>query len=164
MTTLRPNNVDRPRENANFLPLFAALVLLTPAARAQTRSDAVNLNSSSGAAVNWNTNPAHWERVIQQRTNAPALRLGKSDWQANGPLIEGLRRRRSTENRSLGKRLVSLPIVRLFVPGPMPSPPGGGRYLLWGESDRPWITVAQGAPAGDPAVTHEAQSLISFGR
>jgi hypothetical protein len=162
MTTTRPNHVDSANENAKLLSLLVALFFFGPPAFAQNQSTTVT--SASGPTATWNTNPEHWERVLRTPADSPPLKLGKSDWTLSGPITDGLRRRRSAPDRSLGKRILSLPIVRLFVPGPMPTPPGGGRYLLWGDSDRPWITVAQGAPAGDPAVTHEAKSLISFGR
>lgn len=156
------NNRSTPDRGAARAWLFIIVTLLGSTVCLPAQSDSAELQSSTPS--NWNTNPAHWERMIEQRKTTSALRIGKSDFTITGPLVEGLRRQRSTGPRSLGKRLVSLPIVRWFVPGPMPSPPGGGRYLLWGESDRPWASVAQGVPAGDPAVTHEARALISVSR
>lgn len=156
------NNRSTPDRGATRAWLFILVTLLGSTVWLPAQSDSAELESSTPS--NWNTNPAHWERMIEQRKTSSALQIGKSDFTITGPLVDGVRRKRTTGERSLGKRLLGLPIVRLFVPLPMPSPPGGGRYLLWGESDRPWVSVAQGVPAGDPAVTHEARALISVSR
>ena len=118
------------------------------------------------AQTQWNTDRKYWERVLREPKELPDVKIGKSDFVISGPLIDGLRRWRSSPDLSLGKRILRLPIVRLFVPLPMPSPPGGGRYFLWGESTRPWTAVAEGAVAGDLStpVNHEARSLISISR
>lgn len=146
--------------NRGAMPAVLILVILMVTTLGlSAQSDSAELKSS-----NWNTNPAHWERMLDQHKASTALQIGRSDFTLSGPLVDGVRRSRTTDERSLGKRLLGLPVVRLFVPLPMPSPPGGGRYLLWGESDRPWTSVAQGVPARDPAVTHEARALISVSR
>ena len=149
-----------------LLPVF--LVTLAFFARAEDSKPKYGVATSPKAETGWNTNPAYWERVLGQKRDAPELRIGKSGFVMSGPLLEGVRRQRSSGDRSVGKRLLGLPIVRLFVPGPMPSPPGGGQYLRWGESDRPWIAIAEGGAPGSSTsnpVTHEARtSLISIVR
>ena len=84
------------------------------------------------------------------------------------PIIEGLIPRRPPPGASLGKKILNLPVVRLFAPQPMPEPPGGGHYFLWSEpSTRPWASVAAGVPVVDPAdpITHEpAASFISVSK
>lgn len=141
-----------------------ALVFAGSALSASAQTTTAQVSTEGSASSQWNTNPKYWERLLEERKAASGIQLGQSDWQVTGPVVNALKQRPLPANASRGKRFLNLPIVRLFVPRPMPTPPGGGRYFLWGESDRPWVAVAQGAPAGDPAVTHEAQSLISISR
>ena len=146
-------------------PALALLLAATYCLEAADKLESATTNA--GPSVNWNTNPAHWERQIEQRQPSSAVRLGKSDFTVSGPLVDGLRRQRSAAGRSLGKRLLSLPVVRLFVPQPMPSPPGGGPYFLWGERDASWASFSKSpAPLGntDNPIHREASgSLISVG-
>lgn len=77
------------------------------------------------------------------------ITLGKSDFVVTAPLIEGLRPLRHTEGMSPGQKFLHLPVIRLFVPGPMPSPPGGtGKYFAWrsSEIDEPWEVRASRPP------------------
>ena len=150
----------------NLLPLTILLVsvLSLRAEETQSTQSKFNATASPKARAEWNTNPAHWDQIISQKRETPELRIGKSDYVVSGPLIQGLRRQRASADRSLGKKILGLPIVSWFVPQPMPSPPGGGKYFRWGESDRPWTAIASGAApgSGNDAVTHEAKtSLIS---
>ncbi len=155
--------------NAKLL-LSTSLAALAAIAQAQDSQPKSGVTVSATTRTEWNTNPAYWERILIPKTDSPELRIGKSDWVVKGPLLEGIRRPRSTgerrpSERTAGRRLLSLPIVRLLVPQPIAAPPGGGRYLLWGESDRPWLALAEGTPAGTTANTlnHEARtSLISI--
>lgn len=144
---------------------FIGAILLGSMLRLSAQTDSAELNSST--ASTWNTNPAHWERRLEQRKESTALRLGKSDFAISGPLVDGLRRQRTAGERSLGRRLLGLPVVRLFVPQPMPAPPGGGRYLLWGERDQSWTSYSRApAPLGttdNPIHRDSGTALISVG-
>ena len=153
--------------------LPAILLAAALAARAEEQKAKVEgtkpkfeVTTSPKAASSWNTSPAHWDQIISRKRETPELRIGKSDYKVSGVLIQGIRRQRSSADLSLGKKFLRLPVVSWFVPQPMPSPPGSGKYFRWGESDRPWVDVASGAaPGSDPAVTHEAKtSLISIQR
>lgn len=150
------------------LLLPASLLALAVIAQAEDSSPKSTVSTSASSRTEWNTSPDYWERVLVQKREGQELRLGKSGWAIKGPVIEGARRQRSTGERSTSQRLLGLPIVRLFVPQPTTLPPGGGKYLLWGESDRPWLAVAEAAASGSASgnpVTHEARtSLISIGR
>ena len=148
------------------LLLVFAVMSLAHAAAARDEQSTFNATASHRARTQWNTDPKYWERVLREPKEFSDLQIGRSDYMVSGPLVEGLRRRRSSPDLSLGKRLLRLPVVRLLVPLPMASPPGGGRYFLWGESSRPWTMVAEGAVAGDLSnpMTHEARSLISISR
>ena len=149
------------------LLLPAILLALAPFAQAEDPQPKYGVATSTPGRTEWNTNPAYWERALSEKRVSPEVRLGKSGFVIRGPVVEGFRRQRSAGDRNLGKRLLGLPIVRLFVPQPMASPPGGGKYFCWGESDRPWTAIATGAVAGDLSnpVRHEARtSLISISR
>jgi len=81
---------------------------------------------------------------------APVIALGKSDFVLSGPLVAGFRRLPPQENLTRAQRFLRLPIIRLFVPGPMERPPGGtGKYFAWrnDDSDLPW-TLAASRPVG----------------
>lgn len=159
------NNRSAPDRGAAHTWLFIIVTLLSSTLCVPAQSDSVELKSST--PPNWNTNPAHWERMIEQRKASSALQIGKSDFTISGPLVDGVRRKRTSGERSLGKRLLGLPVVRLFVPQPMPSPPGGGRYFLWGERDQSWASISRApAPLGNtdnPIHREVSGSLISIG-
>ncbi len=148
-----------------FVILGALLVGASLAARADEESS-YSVSGSAKAQSQWNTDPRYWEKVLHESKEFPDVKLGKSDFTVGGPLVDGLRRRKSSPDLSLGKRFLRLPIVRLFVPQPMPSPPGGGRYFVWGDSSRPWTALAEGVVAADPSnpLTREPRSLISIRR
>jgi hypothetical protein len=158
-------NQSHPGRGDPRLRLFIIAFLLASTIWLPAQTNSMELNSST--STSWNTNPAHWERMIEQRKTSSALRIGKSDFTISGPLVDGLRRKRFTGERSLGKRLLGLPVVRLFVPQPMPSPPGGGRYFCWGERAESWSSISKApAPLGntDNPIHHEAVgTLISIG-
>ena len=162
---LKPKS-DAAMNVKQLLP--ATLLALAALAQAEVSPPKSGVATSTTARTEWNTNPAYWERVLIQKGEAQGLRIGLGDWRVKGAIIEGLHRERSTGDRSAGQRLLGLPIVRLLVPQPMAPPPGGGRYFRWGESDRSWVAIAQGAaPANSSSnpLTHEARtSLISIGR
>jgi hypothetical protein len=83
------------------------------------------------------------------RRAAPVIALGKSDFVLGGPLVAGFRRLPYQADLSRGQKFLRLPIIRLFVPGPMENPPGGtGKYFAWRNEDSAsaW-TVAASRPA-----------------
>ena len=74
----------------------------------------------------------------------PPLSLSEGDVKLSGPLVDTFRLQARTENqpnRSLGQRILDLPVVNLFVPQPWPKPTRGGRYFAWGGRDVPWMLV-----------------------
>jgi hypothetical protein len=148
-----------------FLPIFSALALF---ARAGEPPAELDTPASFKAATGWHTDPKHWDQLLRERNDSPGLRIGKSDFAISGSIIEGLRSRRSSLDRNLGQKLLSFPVVRLFVPQRMPSAPGGGgKYFAWGQSSRPWASIASGSSPGSALnlIKHEPQnSLISIGR
>jgi len=88
--------------------------------------------------LDWD-DPKWWEAMRQK---SPGISLGKSDFVANGPLVETFRvAPRSSGERNLGEKILNLPIVNLFVPQPMPVSRGEGKYFAWGERPLPWAAV-----------------------
>lgn len=133
--------------NAKFL----ALALFFGATLACAASDVpaqTNTSLSSMPGTSWNTNSMLWLDLTSGTNQPSVLRLGNSDFTMSGPLIEGFRRQPASESRSLGHKLLSLPVVRLLVPQRLPSPPSGGRYFAWHDSRRAWTSIATGSPPG----------------
>jgi len=77
---------------------------------------------------------------LTKKTESPLVTLAKTDFTVTGPLIDGLRPLGHSADLSPGRKFLRLPIIRLFVPGPMPSPPGTGKYFAWraSDNDEPW--------------------------
>jgi hypothetical protein len=144
--------------------LFAAVCFAATGARAEETGASDRFKSAAEIAP-WSSKNEmeRYEHILREKPEPSGIQLGKGDYVMTGPLIDGIRRKKLPPDASVGRRLLGLPIVRLFVPQPMPSPPGGGRYFRWGKSDLPWTAVAGGAVSteADP-VRHEAKtSLIS---
>ena len=119
-----------------LLCLFAA----TTAFAADTPSD---YTATTLPPLRVNTDPAHWDKIITRNQNSPTIALGKSDFAITGPLIEGFRPLHNHEELSRGRRFLRLPLIRLFVPGPMENPPGGtGKYFAWRNSPLAWPVAA----------------------
>lgn len=152
-------------KTARLLVVMASLVVagIAPAGDAPSTH---NVRISPQAQTPWTTDPKYWESTLREPKEYRDLRIGRSDFVIRGPFVDALRRRRPSSDPSPGRRFLRLPVVRLFVPQPMPSPPGGGRYFLWGEGSRPWSTLAEGAAAGDLSnpVTREARPLFWISR
>lgn len=149
--------------------MLIAILIISSATFAYAGESKGGFQSSSipKSQSGWNTNLVYWNRVISEQTKSPTLRIGKSDFAVEGSLISGLSQRAVEPNSSVGRKLFSLPVVRLFVPQPVPYPPEGGKYFRWGESSRPWVSIAEagGGAGADNAVNHEPQAvLFSIGR
>ena len=97
------------------------------------------------------------EEFLEQK---PArLTLGKTDFVMSGALVETFRTQpRSPGERTRVQKFLSLPIVNMFVPEPMPKPGRGGIYFAWGQRDEPWAAVSARASSGPQG------SLISVSR
>jgi hypothetical protein len=108
--------------------------------------------ASFGASteVKPSTNPRS-EVPLQQR--ATPLKLGKSDYTVSGPLVDTFRLKpRVQTERSLGRKILDLPIINMFVPEPWPKTTRQGKYFAWGERDQPWATTVERRPAGPSGV------------
>ena len=96
------------------------------------------------------TNP-RWEAPVEQRP-AP-LKLGKSDYTVSGPLVDTFRLKpRRLQERSLGRKILDLPIINMFVPEPWPKTTRQGKYFAWGEREQPWAATVERRPAGPSGV------------
>lgn len=95
--------------------------------------------------------PPKWE--LPAAEPLPPLKLGKSDYSVSGPLIDTFRLKpRENEERSLGRKLLDLPIINIFVPEPMPRPTRQGAYFAWGNRDVPWAVTAERSISGPVGV------------
>ena len=95
--------------------------------------------------------PPSWDEPVKQ--NPPRLTLGRSDSAVSGPLVDTFRLgRRAAEEPTLGRRLLGLPIINIFVPEPMPKPPREGVYFAWGERDVPWSVLCEPSRPGPQGV------------
>jgi hypothetical protein len=150
------------------LLLLAALLTVFGSARADEKAERTDQFKSAAEIAPWpsKNDVRHWERVLREKPESSGVQIGKSGYTASGPLVDAVRRRKSLPGDSLGRRILRAPVVRLFVPQPMPKPPGGGKYFHWGDSEHSWTTVVTGRAPGhisNPEVTHEARtSLLSI--
>ena len=73
-----------------------------------------------------------WQNFITPRKDVSVIAIGRSDFVFSGPLVSGFRRLPPEEGLSRTRRFLRLPVIRLFVPGPMERPPEGGpKYFAW---------------------------------
>jgi hypothetical protein len=118
--------------------------LLVSAQEVQTKLD---MYAPIKLSTEWKYSPAIWDQFSGISSNrTPEIPIGRSSLTLGGPLIQTFQRPRDWSDLSRGEKFLSLPIINLFVPQPMPRPPGGtGKYFKWGESDQSWATVAESA-------------------
>jgi hypothetical protein len=121
--------------------LFGA-PLLVSAQEFQTKLD---MYAPVKLSQEWKYSPTIWDQYSGISSNQlPEISLGRSRITLGGPLIQTFQRPRDWSDLSRGEKFLSLPIINLFVPQPMPRPSGTGKYFKWrGESDQSWATVAQ---------------------
>jgi len=149
-----------------IVPAFLLASLLPMVAEeAQTEFDA---SAPVKASTEWKPNPALRRDLLHIKRDHPTVTIGRTEFQVGGPLVETLRRPRNWSDLSLGRKLLALPVINLFVPQPMPSPPGGGgKYFAWGDASKSWTSVTGGAYPGNgrsiTADNHEPTGLIYFG-
>ncbi len=107
-----------------------------------------------------------WRSLLIAPRESPHLMLGKSDFALNSPLIDGFRPLPHVEGLSRTQRFLRLPVIRLFVPGPMERPSGVGKYFQWRDedSDIPW-SVASSRPGlmKGPVSTYSAYQVLGGG-
>jgi len=130
----------------------AQTAAVPPPAEGSSRTDVAAITNHSSAQaqpgtvsparhyLDWD-DPKWWEslKTSPQRT----ISVGGSDYTVQGPLIETWRRPSATAADRPIDRALALPIVSLFVPQRMPTPPprGTGRYFAWGSRDEPWSNL-----------------------
>ena len=104
-----------------------------------------------------------WEELLEPK---PArLTLGKSDFVMSGALVETFRAPpRSSGDRTLAQKFLSLPIVNMFVPGPMPKVGQGGKYFAWGGREESWSVVSARPASGPQGVLISAATGEPNGR
>jgi len=88
---------------------------------------------------------ARFQNFLTQKDSPSVIALGRSDFVFSGPLVTGFRRLPHEDHLNIGQKFLRLPVIRLFVPGPMPMPPEGGpKYFAWRseEGTQPWTVAA----------------------
>ena len=117
------------------------------------------------ATKEWKPNPALWQDLLSVERDYPTVSVGRGEFVVRGPLVETFRRPREWSDLSLGQKVLSLPLVNLFVPMKMQKPPGGGgKYFAWGPRSQAWTPRAP-VPGFRDAIEHQASgTLISIGR
>jgi hypothetical protein len=101
--------------------------------------------------------------------SSPGIQIGDSHLVLGGPLVAGLLPRRSGADESLGRNILDLPMIRLFIPERLPPfPEDGASYFARKElSSRPWAAIAPGVPEGNdfdrPFNDEPQKGFISLG-
>lgn len=133
--------------NANgWIALIFVSCLLTLEAQEQP----AQFDASKTTLPQWRV--PKWEELLEPK---PArLTLGQSDFVMSGALVETFRATpRPAGERTLAQKFLSLPIINMIVPGPMPKAGGdgggGGKYFAWGERKESW-SVVSARPASGP--------------
>ena len=129
--------------NANGLIalVFSSCLLMVEAQERPAQFDA-----SKTTLPEWKT--VKMEELMEPRPTR--LTLGKSDFVMSGALVETFRATpRSPGDRTLAQKFLGLPIVNMFVPGPMPKTGRGGKYFAWGDREESW-SVVSARPASGP--------------
>jgi hypothetical protein len=154
-------NIDR---------LLIAVVLMVPLGVFAEEGLAVfNVSEPVKATTEWKYDPAVWRDLFAEKRDEPTIAIGRSDVVVRGPMVDTFRRPRSSRSDlSLGQKILSLPVINLFVPMKMPSPPAaGGKYFAWGKRDSsssPFVSSAAAASGGfNREVNHEPTGLIQIG-
>jgi len=107
------------------------LLCFVAAATASAADPPAQFNSTILQPIPLNDS-ARFQNLLTQKQDFSVIALGRSDFVFSGPLVFGFRRLPHAENLSRGRRFLRLPIIRLFVPGPMENPPtSGGKYFAW---------------------------------
>ena len=109
-----------------LLFLASALTALGADTNAQT-----NFNATARKGIPL-TEAERQKEFLEAKRDAPVVALGKSDFVISGPLVAGFRKLPPAPDLTRAQRFLRLPVIRLFVPGPMERPPGGtGKYFAW---------------------------------
>jgi hypothetical protein len=144
------------------------MLALTSVALAQETNGTFDLYGPVTATEEWKPNPELLDRIATQGIDDyPEISVGRVSVVVRGPVTETFRMPRNWSDLSPGQKLLSLPIVNLFVPQKMPKPPGGtGRYFAWGESSRSWTDIATGASPGSTLASyphyHEPRHRLGY--
>ena len=106
----------------------------------------VPLDASKTTLPEWRV--PKWEELLEPKP--VRLTLGQSDFVMSGALVETFRAMpRPAGERTLAQKFLRLPIVNMFVPGPMPKTVRGGKYFAWGQREESW-SVVSARPASGP--------------
>jgi hypothetical protein len=153
---------------AKALLATSYLVSVLPLLAQESQSN-FDLFAPVQATREWKPHPGRWEKLLSEKRAEPAVSVGRAEIVVRGPLVETFRRPKSSSELNLGQKILTFPVINLFVPLEMPKPPGGpGKYFAWHESSMPWTAIAAGGSPGEVrsfGSRHETHhGLISFSR
>ena len=121
-----------------FLPCFVA------ALTASAADPPSQLNSTLRTPIQI-TESERFQALMAPKKGISPIAIGRSGFNFNGSLAYGFRRLPHEEDLTHAQRFLRLPLIRLFVPGPMENPPEtGGKYFAWrsDECSVPWTQAA----------------------
>jgi hypothetical protein len=142
------------------LPILALLCSLALPVCGEGTQVVSTVSGSTLPAPKWDPQSKLWKDLISEKPLPAARPIELRAFTLSGPVLEGVRPLPRQTDLSRGRKILNFPVVRLFVPQRMPSPPGGGgNYFAWGESARPWTAVAARAARGDGYSGHGGEEL-----
>ena len=99
--------------------------------------------------LDWN-DPKWWEAMGQKGSS---IKVGRSDFVVQGPLIDTLRYRSATPGkRSLRQKFFGLPFVNPLAPKSFSTPPERKDYFAWGEGNTAWSVLSDRPIPGPQSV------------
>lgn len=130
------------------LLIGVALAGFAMSAHAQEQGIESEVFASEKTVIDWD-DPEWWEYFAPRRQNEVEIPLGRPRYSASGPLVETFRPGIPWDERTPLQKITTLPVVSLFVPQPMPTPPAGRPdYIKWGERDVPWSNLGDHGMGG----------------
>lgn len=132
--------------NANGL---IAVVFVSCLLTLEAQERPAQFDASKTTLPEWGV--SKWEEFLEPKPVRPTL--GKSDFVMSGALVETFRATpRPAGERTRAQKFLSLPMVNMIVPGPMPKTGRGGKYFAWGDREESWSVVSARPTSGPQGV------------
>jgi hypothetical protein len=136
--------------NPKVIVALAILAAAPPLRADDTAPAAPPSPTQAQAATTALRQPAPSRNLLNANPRPPAEPAVVDPLAPSHHFLEEFRLHRYASDRSLGQRVLDLPVIRLLIPQRIPSAPGGtGHYFAWGDSSRPWTAIAAGGAPQD---------------
>ena len=136
----------RPKSSRFAMKTKLLLLCFGSALTAYAADPPAQFNSSLRTGIQITESERFQALMEHSKQNLSTVSIGHSGFNLSGPFVYGFRKLPPREDLTRAQRFLRLPVIRLFVPGPMPNPPeSGGRYFAWrSEESRilAWTTAA----------------------